>query len=85
MGQMNELAAACCIEDAEVGSPPVCPRSGTRGRSVSWVTVAALTSGPLPPKSAYLVCEASLGEDDTDYLDAFVAACTAASPGWFPA
>lgn len=32
----------------------------------------------------FLVCEFTLGEDDVDYLDAFVAACVAAAPGWFP-
>lgn len=57
MEQANELAAACCVEKTQVRSPPVCPNSATRGRSVSWETVAALTSGPLPLKTAYLVCE----------------------------
>jgi len=32
----------------------------------------------------YLVCDFTLDEEDTAYLDAFVAACSSSSPGWFP-
>lgn len=32
----------------------------------------------------YLSCEAELGEGDVALLDAFIAVCTTAVPGWFP-
>lgn len=33
----------------------------------------------------YLSCQAELGEDDVSLVDVFVAVCTTAVPGWFPA
>lgn len=32
----------------------------------------------------YLSCEFELDEDDVAYVDAFIAACGSATPGWFP-
>ena len=50
---MNE--ACCTIPQGRV-EPSSCPGRGKRGKSVEWLTVAALTTGSVPPRQSFWLC-----------------------------
>ena len=65
------MSESCCSTPAVRNEARDCPRCGRRGQSVDRLTVAALTSGIVPPSQRYwlcreLECEAVyFGEDGT--------------------
>ena len=50
------MSESCCSVPSEGGDSGNCPESGYRGQSVDWLTVAALTSGLVPPKQQFWMC-----------------------------
>ena len=47
---------AACREPQTATGTGICPASGTKGQPVGFRTVAALTSGPLPPHQDFWLC-----------------------------
>ena len=50
------MSEACCSVPAEAGGALSCPRCNQPGQSVEWSTVAALTSGVVPPRQGFRLC-----------------------------
>ena len=50
------MSADCCSKGSTGRSGNKCPASGTGGKRVSWTTVAALSSGPVPPRQTISIC-----------------------------
>ena len=51
------MSDSCC--QVFPAAPALCPTSKTRGTSVEWLTVAALTKVPVPPRQAFWLCRES--------------------------
>lgn len=49
------MSADCCAHE-QTSVAPKCPGNGMRGRAVEWRTVAALTTGPVPPRRDFWLC-----------------------------
>lgn len=50
------MSESCCSVPAAEEENSSCPASGFEGKPVDWTTVAALTTGPVPPKQAFRLC-----------------------------
>ncbi|MFQ5744476.1 MAG: hypothetical protein ACE5HV_12935, partial [Acidobacteriota bacterium] len=50
------MVESCCSVPEGKAATASCPRSGHSGRSVDWLTVAALTSGVVPPPQQFWLC-----------------------------
>ena len=50
------MSSDCCTVPAETNAPGVCPRCDSRGQSVAWRTVAALTNVAVPPRQNFWLC-----------------------------
>lgn len=81
---MSEACGATCSTSVRAAEPRACPRCRRRGRSVGRFTVAALTSGTVPPRQSYWLCRQHdcqavyFGEDGA----VIVAAQMNVAPGW---
>lgn len=46
----------CCSATPAHTGDVRCPTSGSEGKAVDWTTVAALATGPVPPKQEFRLC-----------------------------
>lgn len=50
------MSEACCEVPSANEDRSICPANGVAGRPVDWTTVAALTTGRVPPKQEFRLC-----------------------------
>lgn len=50
------MSESCCSVPKAPSAVATCPVSGYRGKPVEWLTVAALASGPVPPRQKTWLC-----------------------------
>ncbi len=50
------MSESCCTTTGRGNEAQCCPASGSPGRSVEWLTVAALTVGKVPPRQNFWLC-----------------------------
>lgn len=78
------MSESCCAVTPESATILLCPKSNSAGRPVDWTTVAALTSGRVPPQQDFRLCrdpecevvyfgskEAVLAADDLNVVPGF--------------
>ncbi|MFQ5525001.1 MAG: (2Fe-2S)-binding protein [Thermoanaerobaculia bacterium] len=56
MNERSFVTEPCCAVPAAGGEVRQCPASGFDGKPVDWMTVAALTTGPVPAKQEFRLC-----------------------------
>ena len=50
------MSGDCCTDPVTALDPGKCPKSGSRGQTVEWRTVAALTHVAVPPRQTFWLC-----------------------------
>lgn len=50
------MSESCCSVSKIPGTISTCPLSGSRGKPVDWLTVAALSAKPVPPRQDFWAC-----------------------------
>ncbi len=50
------MSETCCTPSRPLAQAGRCPLNGFPGRSVDWLTVAALGAGPVPPRQGFWLC-----------------------------